>query len=80
LPLKAKIDEDLPISIAQMFRDAGHDAATVGEQGFSGYADDRVWDEIQKEGRIILTADIGVADVRRHPPRDSCQHCFVSAQ
>jgi len=63
-----KIDEDLPASIAQMFRDAGHDAMTVGEQGFSGYPDDRVWQEIQREQRVLLTADLAIADPRVHLP------------
>ncbi len=68
MPVKAKIDEDLPASIAEMFRDAGHDAMTVGEQGFNGYSDDRLWQEIQHERRVLITADIAVADPRAHPP------------
>jgi hypothetical protein len=52
------IDEDLPTSIAQMFHDAGHDAVTIGEQGFSGYADDRVWNGIQKEAFLVLNPTV----------------------
>ncbi|HEY3358246.1 MAG TPA: DUF5615 family PIN-like protein [Polyangia bacterium] len=63
-----KVDEDLPRGVADALRDGGYDAQTVHEQGLSGYDDERLWRCVQAEGRLLVTADKGFADVRSHPP------------
>lgn len=63
-----KVDEDLPRDVALLLRRRGHDAATVVEQGMSGWKDSAVWDAIQAEHRFLVTADKGFADTRHHPP------------
>jgi len=64
----AKVDEDLPRQIAEMLNAHGHDAVTVLEQGWKGASDDVLWRRIQVEGRWLITADKGFADLRRYPP------------
>jgi predicted nuclease of predicted toxin-antitoxin system len=63
-----KVDEDLPRQIAEMLNANGHDARTVLEQGWKGASDDVLWRRIQAEGRCLITADKGFADLRRYPP------------
>jgi predicted nuclease of predicted toxin-antitoxin system len=65
---RLKVDEDLPRQIAEMWNAHGHDAVTVPEQGWSGASDDVLWRHIQTEGRWLITADKGFADLRRYPP------------
>lgn len=68
MPVRVKLDEDLPVEIAEVMRVAGHVAETVHGQGFSGFSDDRLWPEVQREARMLLTADKGFANAKRYPP------------
>ena len=63
-----KVDEDLPRATVQMLRDSGHEALSVTEQGMGGYKDPALWRAVQTEGRFLVTADKGFADIRFHPP------------
>jgi predicted nuclease of predicted toxin-antitoxin system len=64
-----KIDEDLPGSVAALLREAGYEeVATVREQGMGGWKDPVLWRAIQEEGRFLITADKGFADLRVYPP------------
>lgn len=68
MAIAVKVDEDLPGTVAEAIRKAGYDAATVHQQGMAGYPDDRLWEAVQAEGRLLVTADKGFADLRLHPP------------
>jgi predicted nuclease of predicted toxin-antitoxin system len=63
-----KVDEDLPKRVASLLRENGYDVATIVEQGMSGWKDTEIWLKIQAEGRFLLTADKGFADLRLYPP------------
>jgi len=66
--VRLKVDENLPGQIADLLRRQGHDALTIGDQGWQGLADDDLWARIQREGRWLVTADKEFADLRRYPP------------
>ena len=66
--MKAKIDENLPSSVARLLVEHGHDAETVHEEGLSGATDARVAEAAKAEERLLLTLDRGFADVRAYPP------------
>lgn len=66
--ISIKVDEDLPRSIADLLREAGHNACTVVDQGLGGTPDAKLWDIVQNEGRLLMTADLGFSDARRFPP------------
>jgi predicted nuclease of predicted toxin-antitoxin system len=68
MPLKVKIDEDLPRHAVQVLREHGYDAASVVEQNMGGWKDPHVWTAVQKEERILITADKGFGDIRLYPP------------
>ena len=65
-----KLDENLPASLISAFGAAGHDAATVPGQGLQGESDPAVAEACRNEERILVTLDVGFADIRAYPPRD----------
>jgi predicted nuclease of predicted toxin-antitoxin system len=64
---QVKIDEDLLRQIADLVAARGYDAATVMGQGWQGVSDEELWPRVQNEGRWLITADKGFADLRLHP-------------
>jgi predicted nuclease of predicted toxin-antitoxin system len=66
--MKFKLDENLPLEIADAFRDAGHEIDSVHDEGLTGASDEQILAAIQIEEQILLTMDKGIADVRRFPP------------
>jgi predicted nuclease of predicted toxin-antitoxin system len=66
--VKFKIDENLPVEVAQLLRDAGHDVFTVLEQDLGGAKDQVVARICKDEHRALITLDIHFADIRTYPP------------
>ena len=66
--MRIKVDEDLPKVVARLLRGRGYEAASVIEQRMGGTKDPALWQIIQDEGRFLVTADKGFADVRLYPP------------
>jgi predicted nuclease of predicted toxin-antitoxin system len=62
----------LPRQIAELLAARGHDATTVVEQGWQGMPDNALWSCVQREQRLLITADKGFADLRRYPPGTHC--------
>lgn len=68
MSIRVKVDEDLPGQIADLLTQRGYDAATVVMQGWQGLSDEELWPRVQQEGRWLVTADKGFADLRTYPP------------
>ncbi|MFN2509446.1 MAG: DUF5615 family PIN-like protein [Chthoniobacterales bacterium] len=66
--MKFKIDENLPIELADEIRAFGHEAETVFAQALAGAPDERVIATTAAEDGVLVTMDKGIADVRRYPP------------
>lgn len=66
--MKIKLDQNLPASAAAYLADAGHDVATTLGDGLVGARDDDVASAAGAEGRILVTLDRGLGDLRAHPP------------
>ena len=75
--MKFKLDENLARECAEELRSAGFDALTVGEQNMSGSPDDHLVAHCQEEGRILITADLDLSDIRRYPPEHSAGHIVL---
>ncbi len=69
--MRFKIDQNLPIEAAEMLAAAGHDAMTVYQQGLGDAADQRIVDVCKDEGRILVTADLDLSDIRAYPPGEA---------
>ena len=66
--MKLKLDENLPHDLATALRGDGHDVHTVVDEQLAGESDPVVVAAATDEGRILLTLDRGVGDLRRYPP------------
>ncbi|MCC7291455.1 MAG: DUF5615 family PIN-like protein [Phycisphaerales bacterium] len=67
-----KVDEDLPVDVADVFRSGGFDADTVAAESLLGFPDEKIWACAQQAHRCLVTADKGFADARSHPPGSHC--------
>lgn len=63
-----KIDENLPVEIADMLVKAGHDAKTVNEQQMTGVKDLVLSEACRREQRVLITLDMDFADIKAYPP------------
>lgn len=66
--MRFKLDENLPVELAALFGEAGHDAVTVGDQDLGGAPDSELAAICMAEGRILVTFDTDFADIRTYPP------------
>jgi predicted nuclease of predicted toxin-antitoxin system len=66
--MKIKLDENLPVHLAVILTNLGHDVHTVGEENLSGKSDHEVWEAAQQDGRFLITQDLDFSDVRRFAP------------
>ncbi len=66
--MRFKLDENLPVELAQLSRRAGHDAATVLEQRLGGARDADLVSACASENRTIVTLDTDFSDIRTYPP------------
>ncbi len=68
--MKFKIDENLPVEVAELLQREDYDTFTVLDQRLGGEADSDIATICQQENRIIVTLDLDFADIRAYPPRD----------
>jgi len=68
--VKFKIDENLPIDVADLLRSVEYDALTVFDQRLIGEDDSRILDICKEEKRALLTLDLDFSDVRSYPPQE----------
>jgi len=69
--MEFKIDENLPVEVADLLRQVGHDAITVLEQHLGGSSDPHIVSVCQEERRVLITLDTDFADIRAYPPGQS---------
>ena len=67
--MRFKIDENLPVEVAELLQEAHHDAMMVTAQGLMGEDDNRIIDVCLQEERTLITLDLDFADARAYPPR-----------
>jgi predicted nuclease of predicted toxin-antitoxin system len=66
--VKFKLDENLPISAMAILANAGHDVDTVPAEGLTGAPDQDVVAVATAAGRILISLDVGLGDIRAYPP------------
>ena len=65
-----KVDENLPVELAELLSDLGRDAKTVNDQRLQGVNDRVLLERCDNEKRTLVTLDIDFSDIRAYPPRD----------
>lgn len=68
--MQFKIDENLPIEIAELLTNAGYNAKTINEQQLQGARDPVLIDACKNENRVLVTLDTDFADIRAYPPQE----------
>lgn len=66
--MKFKLDENLPVSSATILTRVGHDVDTVGQEGLGGAPDPDVVAAATAAERVLISLDVGLADIRAYPP------------
>jgi predicted nuclease of predicted toxin-antitoxin system len=66
--VKFKLDENIGRQAAGLLRAAGHDVATVRDQGLEGTDDHTLYDACLNEARALITLDRDFGQVLRFPP------------
>lgn len=66
--MKFKLDENLPVSSAAILTSVGHDVDTVADEGLVGAPDRDVVAAATAAGRILISLDRGLGDIRAYPP------------
>lgn len=62
--LKFKIDENLPLEIANIFTNASYDTETVYSEKLVGATDQTLTKKCKEEKRVLITLDLDFADIR----------------
>ena len=68
MPVRFKLDENLPRDAEQLLQAAGHDVQTATAEGLGGAADAPIVAACQHEHRVLVTLDLDFADIRQYPP------------
>jgi predicted nuclease of predicted toxin-antitoxin system len=67
---KFKVDENLPVEVAELLRKAEYDALTVYDENLVGEKDPQIASACQSEKRALVTLDTDFADIGAYPPGD----------
>ncbi len=68
--MRFKIDENLPVEIAEVLINVGHDAKTINDQQLQGIRDPVLINVCKNEKRVLITLDTDFSDIRTYPPQD----------
>ena len=68
--MKFKLDENLPLELADDLTSLGHEADTVNSEGLAGTDDATVIQAAQASGRMLMTLDKGIASLLRYPTHE----------
>ncbi len=66
--MRVKLDENVTVDAAPVFAARGHDVHTIPDEGLVGHPDTDVWAACLRERRMLVTFDLGFADIRAYPP------------
>jgi predicted nuclease of predicted toxin-antitoxin system len=66
--MNIKLDENIPLRLAQILTAHGHQTDTIPQEGLAGREDAEIWEAAQRTGRFLITQDLDFSDIRRFAP------------
>lgn len=66
--MNVKLDENIPVRLAEELAIQGHDVDTVASEGLKGSPDGDVWSAARRDERFLITQDLDFSDVRHFKP------------
>jgi predicted nuclease of predicted toxin-antitoxin system len=66
--MKIRLDENLPLRLADALRELGREVHTLFDERLAGQADADIWEATQKEGRFLIMQDLDFSDLRKFAP------------
>lgn len=66
--MRFKLDENIPVELAEDLTARGFEADTVISEDLRGASDSIILARAQLEARVLITLDKGIADIRAYPP------------
>ncbi|MGH9817052.1 MAG: DUF5615 family PIN-like protein [Candidatus Acidiferrales bacterium] len=66
--MKLKLDESLTHRLQNPLHELGHDVSTAADENLLGKPDSEVAAAAIREQRVLLSLDLGFADIRDYPP------------
>ena len=66
--MKIKLDENLPVLLAESLENLGHDVHTSLHEGMQGQPDRAIWHAAQAESRFLITQDLDFSDIHKFTP------------
>jgi len=70
--MRIKVDENLPVDVADNLNKAGFNAETVYSEGIEGCTDSHLIAVCKNEKRILITLDNHFSNIRAYPPNECC--------
>lgn len=67
-PRRFKVDENLPLEVADLLATAGYETSTVHSQHLVGAPDPQLAEVCRGEDRALVTLDLDFADIQTYPP------------
>lgn len=68
--MKFTVDENLPLDLANLLQQAGHDVIALSDHHEAGERDALLIRSCQQNESILVTLDVDFADIRSYPPSD----------
>lgn len=66
--MRLKLDENLPVALAETLRHLSHDVDTTQDEGLTGHFDSYIWNAAQVAQRMLITQDLDFSDLRLYEP------------
>ena len=66
--MKIKLDENVPLRLATLLTELGHNVHSIYDEQLTGHADEEIWKATQKESRFLITQDLDFSDARQFAP------------